>query len=174
VGRCRARSSSGRSACSRAYWGQFIPFLDYGIEIRRLLWSVDERPAAQCHPQLRPVPFRTGRPQGPLSRRTTWPNIAPTSGSAVPGGNRRCRRSRSTSRDESQSMTVAMITYPAGRTLPRAAPREEIPVASEGDQPVIVVGGRRKRSGFQFCVPAGFGHGPAGGAAGLAAVAGRC
>jgi hypothetical protein len=57
-------------------------------------------------------------------------------------------------------MTVAMITYTAGRTLPRAVPREEIPVASAGDQSVIVVGGRRKRSGFQFCVPAGPDTGP--------------
>jgi hypothetical protein len=50
----------------RAYWEQFILFLDYGIEIRRLICCMDERPAAQSHPQPRPVLFRTGRPQGPL------------------------------------------------------------------------------------------------------------
>jgi hypothetical protein len=35
---------------------QFIAFLDYGIEIRRLICSTDERPVAQSHPQPRPVP----------------------------------------------------------------------------------------------------------------------
>jgi hypothetical protein len=103
---------------------------------------MDECPAAQSDPQLRPVLFGQAVLKVLYLAAATWPNTAaPTSGSAVRAGNGRCRRSRSTSRDESQPMTVAMITYTADRTLPRAAPREEIPVASAGDQSVIVVVG---------------------------------
>ena len=158
----------------RAYWEQFVLFLDYGIEIRRLICSTDERPAAQSHPQPRPVPsgqavLKVLYPPSELGRIPPPQRRDPQFGVEI-GAAGVHDLLRGTNPDP---MTVAMITYTAGRMLRRAASREEIPVASAGDQSVIGVGGRRKRSGFQFCVPAGFGHGAAGGAAWLAAVAGR-
>jgi len=38
---------------------------------------VDQRPAAQGHPQPRPVPLRTGRPQSPLPGRAESGGVPP-------------------------------------------------------------------------------------------------
>jgi putative transposase len=44
VGRCRTPEFPGQAGLLvRAYWEQFILFLDYGIEIRRLICCTDER-----------------------------------------------------------------------------------------------------------------------------------
>jgi hypothetical protein len=104
----------------------------------------------------------------------TWPNTAaPTSGSAVRGGNRRCRRSRSTSRDESRPHDRSHDHLHSRSDAPSGSAARGNPCRVGGESVSDRGGGRRKRSGFQFCVPSGFGHGPTGGAARLAAVAGR-
>jgi hypothetical protein len=124
----------------RAYWEQFVLFLDYGIEIRRLICSTDERPAAQSHPQPRPVPsgqavLKVLYPPSELGRIPPPQRRDPQFGVEI-GAAGVHDLLRGTNPDP---MTVAMITYTAGRTLPRAAPREEIPVASAGNQSAIVV-----------------------------------
>jgi len=55
----------------RAHWAEFIPFLAFPPEVRRVIYTtnliwVDERPAAEGHPQPRPVPVRAGRLEGAL------------------------------------------------------------------------------------------------------------
>ena len=55
----------------RAHWSEFTPFLAFPPEVRRVIYTtnlLDQRPAAQGHPQPRPVSLRTGRPQSPLPR----------------------------------------------------------------------------------------------------------
>jgi transposase-like protein len=54
-------------------WAEFVPFLDYSPEIRRVIYSTDEivkpeRPDAQGDPGTRPLPQRAGRPEVPLPR----------------------------------------------------------------------------------------------------------
>jgi transposase-like protein len=91
----------------RAHWAEFIPFLAFPPEVRRLIYTTDdrerERPAAAGSRN------RGQFPSGQVARKVlywqsaTWRNSAArTPGSAALGGNKRSRRSRSTSTVESQ------------------------------------------------------------------------
>ncbi len=55
----------------RAAWTEFVPFLDYDVEIRRIIWHherdrIDQRPIPAGDPRPRALPDRAGRPQMPL------------------------------------------------------------------------------------------------------------
>ena len=78
-------------------WDEFIPFLDYDIEIRRVLCSTNaieslERPLPASGQSPRPLPLRTGRAEMPLpGHPITGPHRArsATMGSALEAGPQR-------------------------------------------------------------------------------------
>ena len=54
-------------------WSEFVPFLDYDVEIRRVICStnadrVAQRPLPPSDPRPRALPDRAGRPEVPLPR----------------------------------------------------------------------------------------------------------
>ena len=55
----------------RNAWSEFVPFLDYDVEIRKIICSTnaiesDQRPLPPGGPGPRPLPLRPGRPEVPL------------------------------------------------------------------------------------------------------------
>ena len=55
----------------RNAWSEFVPFLDYDVEIRKIICStnaieIHQRPLPPSGPGPRPLPLRPGRPEMPL------------------------------------------------------------------------------------------------------------
>ena len=66
-----ASSIRRSSACGRTAWAEFVPFLAYELEIRRVIYSDQrhrepQRPVPTGGPSTRALPQRAGRTQVPL------------------------------------------------------------------------------------------------------------
>jgi hypothetical protein len=92
----------------RAHWEQFTPFLAFPPEVRRVIYTTNLIESMNARLARSPATAASSPPSRPPSKSSTWrsgiwrTSAARTSGSAARGGNRRSRRSRSTSRDESR------------------------------------------------------------------------
>jgi putative transposase len=92
----------------RAHWQEFVPFLAFPPEVRRVIYTTNL--IESMNARLRKVTRNRGQfpPSKPLSKSSTSPSgtcrssAGPTSESAARGGNKRSKRSRSTSTGESR------------------------------------------------------------------------
>jgi hypothetical protein len=123
----------------RAHWSEFTPFLAFPPEVRRVIYTTNLIESMNARLRKVTVTGASSPPSRPRSRCSTWRSVtwrssaARTPGCAVPGGNRRCRRSRSTSTGGSRPHETATVTYTDGRTLPSKLVRTRVAVdAVEG------------------------------------------
>ena len=108
----------------RAHWAEFTPFLAFPPEVRRVIYTTNL--IESMNARLRKVTRNRGQfPSEQAALKVLYLAVrnleefrGRTPGSAVRGGNRRSRRSRSTSTGESPPHETATITYTDGRTLP--------------------------------------------------------
>jgi transposase-like protein len=92
----------------RAHWAEFTPFLAFPPEVRRVIYTTNL--IESMNSRLRKVTRNRGQfpSEQARSKFSTWPcgtcrtTAAGTSASAAPGGMKRCKRSRSISKDEAQ------------------------------------------------------------------------
>ena len=108
----------------RAHWAEFTPFLAFPPEVCRVTYTTNL--IESMNARLRKVTRNRGQfPSEQAALKVlyrlcgTWRNSAArTPESAAPAGNKPCKRSPSTSTDESQPHDTATITYTADQTLP--------------------------------------------------------